>query len=97
MTIIIYLACIGVAIYFCLEMWDKYNESPTMKSFASSQKTIGNIPFPAIAICPTNKVSKARLKERQSENPKYVLCYYSFSYELQRDRYIIYFDTGFVT
>jgi amiloride-sensitive sodium channel len=48
----------AVVAYFILKVWNKWNTSPVLVSFAEVPTPVRNIPFPAITICPEIKVKR---------------------------------------
>jgi amiloride-sensitive sodium channel len=52
------LAMWGV-IFIILDVWREYVNSPTVTTVDSTTYPIWNVPFPAIAVCNINKVSKS--------------------------------------
>ncbi|XP_026467426.1 sodium channel protein Nach-like, partial [Ctenocephalides felis] len=53
------LAIAGV-VYFVLQIWVDFVAKPTATTIESTQYPIWEVPFPAIAICPVNKISKKK-------------------------------------
>ncbi|XP_031352499.1 pickpocket protein 28-like [Photinus pyralis] len=58
---VIVLSC---SLYFCVdfmtEAYHKWQRSPVIVSFATSETPIWNVPFPAITICPRTKAIKSK-------------------------------------
>jgi amiloride-sensitive sodium channel len=52
------LAAWGV-IYIILDVWREYINSPTVTTVASTNHPIWEVPFPAVAVCNINKLSKS--------------------------------------
>jgi amiloride-sensitive sodium channel len=52
------LAAWGV-IYIILDVWREYINSPTVTTVDSTTYPIWEVPFPAIAVCNINKISKS--------------------------------------
>ncbi|CAH1275636.1 unnamed protein product [Diabrotica balteata] len=50
---------IALSIYFIMEQYYKYDENPFIVSFATRERPIYTIPFPAITICPFTKADKS--------------------------------------
>jgi amiloride-sensitive sodium channel len=57
-TVIQLLAAWGV-IYIILDVWREYVNSPTVTTVDSTTYPIWKVPFPAIAVCNINKISKS--------------------------------------
>lgn len=53
------LAIAGV-VYFVMQIWVDFIAKPTATTIESTQYPIWLVPFPAIAICPVNKISKKK-------------------------------------
>lgn len=51
-------------------MWQKWEDSPVLMSLDSNRYPLKNIPFPAVTICNVNKVSKKRLLNVLSTQPR---------------------------
>lgn len=55
----------GISIYGCgsliLNIWDKWNQSPVIVSFAERSTPVWQIPFPAVTICPETKAKTGLL------------------------------------
>ncbi|GLV39865.1 pickpocket 26 [Carabus blaptoides fortunei] len=45
--------------YLMADSWIKWQENPVILSFSQRQSSVWEIPFPAVTICPTNKVKKS--------------------------------------
>jgi amiloride-sensitive sodium channel len=56
-VIIQFLATWGV-IFIILDVWEEYVNSPTVTTVDSTSYPIWNVPFPAVAVCNLNKVSR---------------------------------------
>jgi amiloride-sensitive sodium channel len=52
------LAMWGVT-FIILDVWREYINSPTVTTVDSTTYPIWNVPFPAIAVCNINKISKS--------------------------------------
>lgn len=60
---IVFLAGVAFALYFCMQMWNKYEDSPVLISLDSTRSLHQNSSFPAVTVCNVNKVSRTRLQE----------------------------------
>lgn len=61
--LIVFLLGCAFSTYFCLAMWNKWVESPTIMSLETTRYPLSNLPFPAVSICSVNKISNRRLKD----------------------------------
>ncbi|XP_077296667.1 sodium channel protein Nach-like [Arctopsyche grandis] len=59
--IVICLAISG-AVYMVKSVWKDFVQNPTVVSLETDQYPIWKVPFPAIAICNVNKLSKSRIE-----------------------------------
>ena len=61
-TVWVFLFLLGVlaSIYFCWQMWMKWEESPTLISLDTHHFPLKSLSFPPITICNVNKVSTKR-------------------------------------
>ena len=59
--LIVFFGGVAFATYFCVAMWKKWEDSPTLMSLETTRYPLINIPFPAVSICGVNKISKRRL------------------------------------
>ncbi|KAJ8970719.1 hypothetical protein NQ317_018753, partial [Molorchus minor] len=64
-----------VSLWFCIsltiETWYKWETSPVLVSFARSPTPVWEIPFPAVTICPVNKIKDSSFNYTDTLN-KYV-------------------------
>ncbi|KAI9552640.1 putative amiloride-sensitive sodium channel [Daphnia sinensis] len=70
MWTLVFLGGILFSGYFCMQMWNKWEDSPVLMSLDSNRYPLKNIPFPAVTICNVNKVSKTKLLQYM-EDPRY--------------------------
>ncbi|XP_014277464.1 pickpocket protein 28 [Halyomorpha halys] len=49
--VLIFIICFYVNGYLIQEVWDKWNDSPVIVSFAETATPVWNVPFPAVTIC----------------------------------------------
>ncbi|XP_046649312.1 pickpocket protein 28-like [Daphnia pulicaria] len=68
---LVFLSGICFSGYFCLQMWQKWEQSPLLTSVETHLYPLKNIPFPAVTICNVNKVSGRKLNDAISGNPKF--------------------------
>jgi hypothetical protein len=54
--LISFLVSTAVVAYLILRVWNKWNTSPVLVSFANVPTPVWNLPFPAITICPQVKI-----------------------------------------
>jgi amiloride-sensitive sodium channel len=52
------LAAWGV-VFIIMDVWEEYLHSPTVTTVDSTSYPIWKVPFPAIAVCNINKVSRS--------------------------------------
>jgi amiloride-sensitive sodium channel len=57
-----------VAVYFILTVWNKWNTSPVLVSFANVQTPVWKLPFPAITICPQIKIKSSMFNISEMSN-----------------------------
>ena len=65
-VIIQVLATWGV-VFIILDVWKEYINSPTVTTVDSTSHPIWEVPFPAVAICNINKISKSAAWEVAKE------------------------------
>ena len=65
-VIIQVLATWGV-LFIILDVWKEYINSPTVTTVDSMNYPIWKVPFPAVAICNINKISRSAAKEMAEE------------------------------
>jgi amiloride-sensitive sodium channel len=56
---VIQLLAAWAVTYIILDVWQEYINSPTVTTVDSTTHPIWNVPFPAIAVCNINKLSKS--------------------------------------
>lgn len=49
------MACV----YLITDIWIKWHENPMTIRLSQTQSSVGDIPFPAVTICPANKIKKS--------------------------------------
>lgn len=52
-----------LAINVVMIAWSRFTDNPTITQLESQHYSIYNIPFPAIAVCPTAKMSKSKAEQ----------------------------------
>jgi amiloride-sensitive sodium channel len=67
-----FLISTAVAAYFILTVWNKWDTSPVLVSFANAPTSVWKLPFPAITICPEVKIKNSlfNYSEIYSKNNK---------------------------
>ncbi|CAH0564375.1 unnamed protein product [Brassicogethes aeneus] len=55
---IVFSITLGICIFFIREVYLKWDRSPVIVSFATTQTPIYQIPFPAVTICPETKLQQ---------------------------------------
>lgn len=68
--IFLFLSGVCFSTYFCVEVWQKWEQSPILTSVETQLYPLKNVPFPAVTICNVNKVSESKLYEAILGNPK---------------------------
>lgn len=58
MWLVLHFFMLFTAINIVLIAWSRFTDNPTITTLESQHYSIYNLPFPAIAICPINKLSK---------------------------------------
>lgn len=59
--IIAFVLSVCLCVGSITNMWNKYSENPVILRFNDKTMSIGDVPFPAVTICPLNKVSSKKL------------------------------------
>lgn len=59
----IHLTMIGCAIGVVMSAWSRFTDNPTITTLESQHHSIYGLNFPAIAICPNNKISRANAEK----------------------------------
>lgn len=54
----VWIVMIVAAIYIVLFAWARFTDNPTITTLESQHYSIFDLEFPAVAICPNNKISK---------------------------------------
>lgn len=54
--VVAFLLSFSAAVYLIYGVWNRYERSPVIVSFQSSEQDIDSIPFPAVTLCNINKV-----------------------------------------
>lgn len=73
--ILVFLCGVAFSTYFCVEMWQRWEESPVLMSVDTNRYPLKNVPFPAVTICNVNKVSKEKLLKVLHQDPRLVLIH----------------------
>lgn len=63
MWMVLHIVMTIISIYLVLFAWSRFTENPTVTNLESQHYSIYNLKFPAVAICPNNKISKSYAEE----------------------------------
>ncbi|TRY80032.1 hypothetical protein TCAL_16032, partial [Tigriopus californicus] len=61
----VFLCTMGfvLTIYFIYPIWAKWNEKPTITTLDSTDHPVWEIDFPAVTVCPANKVVRSKFED----------------------------------
>lgn len=57
------VVALGFAVFIVLRAWLDFSATPTFTTLSSQQSPIWVVPFPGIAICNVNKLSRTKSRE----------------------------------
>nr|XP_015836317.1 PREDICTED: pickpocket protein 19-like isoform X2 [Tribolium castaneum] len=85
----IYIILIVYTIYMVVTLWDKFLIHPTVTTLVSSTFPVNQVPFPGVAVCSINKISKKRaqnlafaLANQTKKSPEEVMAFLHFTGQL---------------
>lgn len=65
LTSVWWTVAMALSMYLCMRticcVWSKWKHNPVILNFNTKTTSIGEIPFPAVTICPVTKMSKTKL------------------------------------
>lgn len=67
MWLSLHLMMIGCAIGVVMSAWSRFTDNPTITTLESQHHSIYGLNFPAIAICPNNKISRTNAQKYADE------------------------------
>jgi amiloride-sensitive sodium channel len=57
---VVFIICLSGCCFMIYTIYDKYERSPVIVTFATKETPIYKIPFPAVTICPESKAAKEK-------------------------------------
>ncbi|XP_044759468.1 pickpocket protein 28-like isoform X2 [Coccinella septempunctata] len=55
--LVIFILCVSGSVIMIFQICDKWSTTPVLVSLATNEKSISEIPFPAVTICPESRIS----------------------------------------
>lgn len=55
--LVIFILCVSGSVFMIYQICDKWTTTPVLVSLATNEKSISEIPFPAVTICPESRIS----------------------------------------